>query len=51
MVEVRVIYQATLADIAVIISAFEKKSQKTPKHEVEKARSRLRAFLRKGPKT
>jgi phage-related protein len=47
----RVIYQATLADMVVVISAFEKKSQKTPKHEVEKARSRLRAFLRKGPKT
>ena len=47
----RVIYQATLAEIVVIISAFEKKSQKTPKHEIETARSRLRAFLQKGPRT
>ncbi len=41
----RVIYQATLADIVLVISAFEKKSQKTPKHEVEKARRRLKAFM------
>ncbi len=41
----RVIYQATLADIVLVISAFEKKSQKTPKHEVEKARTRLKAFM------
>ena len=27
----RVIYQATLADMVLVISAFEKKSQKTPK--------------------
>ncbi len=47
----RVIYQATLADMVVVISAFEKKSQKTPKHEIEKARSRLRAFLQKEPRT
>jgi phage-related protein len=47
----RVSYQATLADAVVIISAFEKKSQKTPKLEIEKARSRLRAFLQKEPRT
>lgn len=41
----RVIYQATLLDVVVVISAFEKKSQKTPKHEIEKARARLRAFI------
>jgi phage-related protein len=41
----RVIYHATLADMVVVISAFEKKSQKTPKLEIEKARSRLRAFV------
>jgi len=43
----RVIYQATLADVVVVISAFEKKTQKTPKHEIEKARRRLRAVMRK----
>ena len=47
----RVIYQATLADVVVVISAFEKKSQKTPRLEIEKARSRLRAFLQKEPGT
>src|SRR5687767_15902099 len=41
----RVIYQATLADVVGVISAFEKKSQETPKHEIEKARSKLRDFL------
>lgn len=41
----RVIYQATLADIVLVISAFEKKSRKTPKHEIEKARTRLKAFM------
>lgn len=46
----RVIYQATLADIVLVISAFEKKSQKTPKHEVEKARTRLRAFMQQEAK-
>jgi phage-related protein len=43
----RVIYQATLADAVVIISAFEKKSQETPKYEIEKARLRLRASFRR----
>ena len=43
----RVIYQATLGEIVLVISAFEKKSQKTPKHEIEKARKRLRAFMQR----
>lgn len=43
----RVIYLATLADVVLVISAFQKKSQKTPREEIEKARTRLRAFLRK----
>ncbi|HET6620068.1 MAG TPA: type II toxin-antitoxin system RelE/ParE family toxin [Dongiaceae bacterium] len=44
----RVIYQATITDIVVIISAFEKKAQKTPQHEIQKARARLAAFMRRG---
>jgi phage-related protein len=44
----RVIYQATIADIVVIVSAFEKKTQKTPQHEIQTARARLEAFMRRG---
>ena len=47
----RVIYQATLADVVVVISAFEKKTRKTPKHEIEKARMRLRTFMQKESRT
>ncbi|HEY1385175.1 MAG TPA: type II toxin-antitoxin system RelE/ParE family toxin [Dongiaceae bacterium] len=46
----RVIYQATMADVVVVIGAFRKKTQKTPQHEIQKARARLGAFLRRGSK-
>jgi phage-related protein len=46
----RVIYQATTADVVVVIGAFRKKTQKTPQHEIQKARARLGAFLRRGSK-
>ncbi len=46
----RVIYLATLPDAVLIVGAFRKTSQKTPQEEIEKARSRLRAFLTKGPR-
>jgi phage-related protein len=41
----RVIYLATLPDVVLVIAAFRKTSQKTPKGAVDKARDRLRAFL------
>jgi phage-related protein len=43
----RVIYQATLADVVLVISAFEKKTQRTSRHEIEKARTRLRAYMQR----
>lgn len=46
----RVIYQATLADAVVVVAAFEKKTRKTPMHEIENARMRLRRFLRERAK-
>jgi len=44
----RVIYQATLPEAVVILSAFQKKTQKTPQREIEKARARLSAHLKRG---
>lgn len=44
----RVIYLATLPDAVLVIAAFRKTSQKTPKAEIEKARERLRTYLRDG---
>jgi len=42
----RVIYQASLADVVLVLNAFQKKTQKTPLHEIEKARDRLNEYLR-----
>ena len=42
----RVIYQATLADVVLVLNAFQKKAQKTPLHEIEKARDRLTEYLK-----
>jgi phage-related protein len=42
----RVIYQATIGDEVLVIHAFQKKTQKTPRHDIETARERLREFLR-----
>jgi phage-related protein len=44
----RIIYQAALTDVVLILSAFQKKTQKTPQHEIEKARSRLNNYLKRG---
>ena len=33
----RVIYQATLPEAVLVLNAFQKKTQKTPRHEIEKA--------------
>jgi phage-related protein len=42
----RVIYQATLPDAVLVLSAFQKKAQNTPQYEIEKARDRLKAYLK-----
>jgi phage-related protein len=42
----RVICQAALADVVLVLSAFQKKSQKTPLHEIETARDRLNEYLK-----
>ncbi|HWA50863.1 MAG TPA: type II toxin-antitoxin system RelE/ParE family toxin [Dongiaceae bacterium] len=44
----RVIYQATLPEAVLILSAFQKKTQKTPQREIEKARARLNDYLKRG---
>jgi phage-related protein len=43
----RVIYLATLADRIVVLHAFQKKTQRTAKHDIDLAAQRLRE-LRKG---
>ncbi len=43
----RVIYLATLADRIVVLNAFQKKTQRTAKHDIDLAAKRLRE-LRKG---
>jgi phage-related protein len=43
----RVIYLATFADAVYVLHAFEKKTRKTPTHELELARDRYRALLKK----
>jgi phage-related protein len=43
----RVIYLATLADRIVVLHAFQKKTQRTAKHDIDLAAKRLRE-LRKG---
>jgi len=40
-----VIYQAATGEEILVIHAFQKKTQKTPQHEIEAARERLRGFL------
>lgn len=44
----RVIYQATLPEAVLILSAFEKRAQKTTQREIEKARARLNDYLKRG---
>lgn len=43
----RVIYQAALQDVVLVLSAFQKKTQKTPLREIEKARDRLGDYLKR----
>ena len=40
----RVIYLATLADAVLVLHAFQKKTQATPKKDIDLAASRLRAW-------
>jgi phage-related protein len=42
-----VIYQATLEDVVLVLNAFQKKTQKTPLREIEKARDRLMDYLKR----
>lgn len=44
----RVIYQATLPEAVLVLNAFQKKTQKTPRHEIDKARVRLSDYLARG---
>ncbi len=44
--EHRVFYIAKLAEAVYVLHAFEKRSRKTPRHDLETARSRFRLFLR-----
>jgi phage-related protein len=47
----RVIYQVTVEDVVLVLNAFQKKAQKTPRHEIEKARDRLKTYLKtRGPR-
>jgi phage-related protein len=43
--EHRVFYVATFADAVYVLHAFEKRTRKTPKHDLELARDRLRALV------
>lgn len=43
----RVIYIAVLADAVYVLNAFQKKSQRTPKREIELAADRLRVLKRR----
>jgi len=45
--EHRVLYTANLANVVYVLHAFEKKSQKAPKRELEVARHRFRALIEK----
>ncbi len=42
---VRVFYLAKLADLIVVFHGFEKSTQKTPKHEIEVGKKRLKEVL------
>jgi phage-related protein len=44
-VEHRVIYLATFAEGVYVLHAFEKRTQKTPKRDIELARERFRALM------
>ena len=44
----RVIYQATLPEAVLVLNAFQKKTQKTPRHEIDIARVRLSEYLARG---
>ncbi len=44
----RVIFQATLPDAVLVLNAFQKKAQKTPQHEIDRARARLREYMNRG---
>ena len=43
--EHRVLYTASFAEAIYVLHAFEKKSQKTPKRQLDLARERYRALL------
>jgi phage-related protein len=43
----RVIYLATMADAVYVLSAFQKKTQRTPQREIDLAAERLRALKRR----
>jgi phage-related protein len=46
-----VIYQVTIEDVVLVLNAFQKKAQKTPRHEIDKARDRLKDYLKtRGPR-
>jgi len=42
----RVLYQATLPDVVLVLNAFQKKTQKIPQREIDKARHRLLVYMR-----
>lgn len=44
----RAIYLMTISDAVYVLHAFQKKTQKTVKHEIETARMRFRALTSKG---
>lgn len=44
----RVIYQATLPEAVLILTAFQKKTQKAPQREIDRARARLNDYLKRG---
>ena len=44
--EHRVLYVAKFADVVYVLHAFEKRTRKTPRHDVELARQRYRALVR-----
>ena len=43
--EHRVFYLATFAEAVYVLHAFEKRTRKTPKHDLELAQDRLRALV------
>lgn len=49
-VEHRVVYLAKFEEAVYVLHAFEKRSQRTPKRELELARHRLRTLLKQRPR-